>query len=347
MTQPEHSPRTRPAPPAGSPPEPQPRRLRAAAVQLEAVAGDVAENLRRVETLVEDACGRGATLVAVPEFCSSRVMFDSCVHQAVLPPDNPMLDLFRRLAARHQARIGGSILVAEDGEVYNRYYFVEPDGRVHQHDKDLPTMWENCFYGPGRDDGVFETGIGGVGAAVCWELIRSQTVRRMLGRVEVAMTGTHWWTLPDNWGRVVNRAFAVLGQYNRYLSENAPVEFARRLGAPVLQASHCGRFRGGFMLAPGLSAALPYDTIYVGATQIVDASGHILAHRRTHEGPGVVLADIVPGAIAPECALEDRFWIPELTLFLRAYWHQQNACGRSYYRREGRRSGLLAASRAS
>jgi predicted amidohydrolase len=322
------------------------RSVRAAAVQLEAVAGDVAENLRRVELLIEEACARGARLVAVPEFCSSRVMFDRCVHQAVLPPDNAMLALFKRLAAKHQARIGGSMLIADEGQVYNRYHFVEPDGSVHLHDKDLPTMWENCFYGPGRDDGVFDTGIGGVGAAVCWELIRTQTVRRMLGRVEVAMTGTHWWTMPENWGRPLSRGLAVIGQYNRYLSENAPVEFARRLGAPVLQASHCGHFRSGFMLMPGSDYSLPYDTHFVGATQIVDASGHILAHRRTHEGPGVVVADIEIGAVMPDLPLEDRFWIPELPMFLRAYWHQQNVCGRSYYARQGRSAGLLGASRA-
>jgi hypothetical protein len=80
-----------------------------------------------------------------------------------------------------------------------------------------------------------------------------------LGRVGVAVTGTHWWTMPSNWGRIVERSLAPLGQFNRYLSENAPSEFARRLGAPVLQASHCGKFRTGFLLAPGLSLAPPYD----------------------------------------------------------------------------------------
>lgn len=320
-------------------------RIRAAAVQLEATAGDVAANLERVERLVDAACAGGATLVAVPEFCSSRVMFDARVHAAVLPPENPMLDLFRRLARRHSARIGGSMLIADGDAVYNRYHFVEPDGSVHLHDKDLPTMWENAFYGPGRpgDDGVFDTGIGGVGVAVCWELIRTRTVRRMLGRVDVAVTGTHWWTLPFNWGAVVSRPLAPLAQFNRYLSENAPTEFARRLGVPVLQASHCGRFRGGFPLLPGLDTALPYDTEFVGATQIVDAAGHVLAHRRTQEGPGVVFADIAPGAQAPDLPLEARFWIPELPLLLRAYWHHQNVCGRSYYRRKGRAAGLAAA----
>ena len=316
--------------------------MRVAAVQLEAVVGDVATNLERVERLVDAAATAGARLIAIPEFCTSQLPFDRRAHAAVLPPDNPALDLFKRLAARHTCWLGGSMLVAEGGEIFNRYHFVEPDGRVHCHDKDLPTMWENAFYGPGRDDGVFDTALGGIGAAVCWELIRSQTVRRMLGRVNVAITGTHWWTLPRNWGGAVNRSLAALGQYNRYLSENAPAEFARRLGAPVLQASHCGAFRTGFMLVPGLPATVPYDTEFVGNTQIVDADGRVLAQRQAQEGPGIVVADLELGARAPRLPLESRFWIPELPLFLRAYWHQQNACGKTYYRQRGRAAGLAA-----
>ncbi|HSW14635.1 MAG TPA: carbon-nitrogen hydrolase family protein [Solimonas sp.] len=320
----------------------QAQRIRAAAVQLEAEVGDVAVNLERIERLVDEAAAAGARLIAVPEFCTSRLPFDVRTHAAVLPPDNPALALFRRLAARHQCWLGGSMLIAEGGQIYNRYHFVEPDGRVHLHDKDLPTMWENAYYGPGHDDGVFDTALGGVGAAVCWELIRSATVRRLRGRVGVAITGTHWWTLPSNWGAPVTRGLAALGQYNRYLSENAPSEFARRLGAPVLQASHCGHFRTGFMLIPGLPATVPYDTGFVGSTQIVDAEGHVLAQRHQQEGPGIVVADIELGARPPVQPLEERFWIPELPLFLRAYWHQQNACGKTYYRIRGRAAGLKA-----
>lgn len=324
---------------------PAPSTIRAAAVQLAAEVGDIATNLSRIETLVDEAAGKGARLIAVPEFCTSRLPFDPRAHDAVLPPNNAAVDLFRRLAARHQCWIGGSMLIADGDAIANRYHFVEPDGSVHCHDKDLPTMWENAFYGPGKDDGVFDTQLGGVGAAVCWELIRSQTVRRLRGRVQVAMTGTHWWTMPSNWGRTVDRSLAAIGQYNRYLSENAPAEFARRLGAPVLQASHCGRFRSGFLMAPGMRWAPPYDTEFVGCTQIVDAQGHVLAQRPTWEGPGTVVADIALRAIEPVQPLESRFWIPELPLFLKAYWHHQNLCARRYYRQQGRALGLAAAAR--
>ncbi|RCW46109.1 putative amidohydrolase [Halopolyspora algeriensis] len=317
--------------------------IRAAAIQLQGVVGDVAENVRRLEVMIDEAAGKGATLIGVPEFATSPLPFRPEVHQSVLTPQNAAVEMLQTTAKRHGCHIGGSMLIADGGQIYNRYHLVEPDGQIHLHDKDLPTMWENAFYAPGHDDGAFETSIGRMGAAVCWELIRTRTVRRLLGRVDVVMTGTHWWTLPSNWGRLVDRTFASLAQFNRYLSENAPAEFARRVGTPVLQASHCGPFRSDFMLAPGLPIAAPYDTEFVGATQIVDADGHVLAARNTAEGPGVVVADIELGAREPVQPLKDTFWIPKLPLALRAYWHHQNMCAKPYYRKTGRAAGLRAA----
>lgn len=321
----------------------EPVTLHAAAVQLEGVPGDVAENLRRLERLITEAAATGAELIGVPEFATSPLPFLPDMHDCVLPPDNAALTMLREAARRHHCRIGGSMLIADAGEIYNRYHLVEPDGTVHLHDKDLPTMWEGAFYGPGNDDGVFQTGIGPVGAAVCWELIRTQTARRLKkGRVGIVMSGTHWWTLPTNWGTAVTRALGPLGQYNRYLSENAPSELARRVGAPVLQASHCGEFRTDFMVAPRFGASLPYETRFVGATQIVDADGRVLTSRNTSEGAGIVHADVNVGAVDPVEHLENTYWLPRLPLALKAYWHQQNVCARSYYRRTGREAGLEA-----
>lgn len=209
-------------------------------------------------------------------------------------------------------------------------------------------MWENVFYTGGHDDGVWETGVGTLGAAVCWELIRHQTLARMRGRVELAVTGTHWWTMPENWPAAVRVPLRAIGQYNRYMSEQAPVEFARRLGAPVVQASHSGPLGGKFLLAPGLDAGFDYRTHFVGATQVVDGAGRVLASRSTAEGPGIVHAEVTPATAEPVIAPEaDRFWVPELPLFLKAYWHQQNVAGRSAYRRYGRARGLEAAERNS
>lgn len=306
-------------------------------MQLQGRPGDIVGNLRDARGYAEQAFAASARIVALPEFFPSPVYYDEPFDgQALDEHDNPALALMLELAQRHQGYIGGSMVLRRGSGVYNTYFFVQPDGRWFTHDKDLPTMWENCFYEPGQDDGYMDTDLGGVGAAVCWELIRTQTVKRLRGRIGLAMTGNHWWTIPSNWP-LLTRLLRPLHEINRGFSEQAPVEFARRLGVPVLHASHCGSFRSRFLVMPGTRWSVPHASEFVGATQIVDAAGQVLARRTTAEGPGIVSARIRLGAQAPVTPLDEgRFWIPPLTLLHKAYWHQQNACGKSFYRRRQR-----------
>lgn len=308
--------------------------LKAAAVQLEGVPGAFNANLAAAQAHAEQAFRQGAQIVALPEFFPSPVLYDEPFDACALDAqDNPALKLMRDLASAYGGHIGGSMVLREPHGVFNTYFFVQPDGRYHVHRKDLPTMWENCFYTGGDDDGVMQTDLGGVGAAVCWELIRTQTVQRMGGRIGFAMTGNHWWTVPRNWP-LLSSALKGLGQVNRMFAESAPVDFAKCLGVPVLHACHSGRFRSRILLAPGVDASVPYESEFVGATQIVAGDGSVLARRGTDEGAGVVLAEISPGAGVPTRELDpSRFWIPPLTLLHRLYWHHQNACGKSFFRR--------------
>ncbi len=318
--------------------------VKVAAIQLQTCMGDAAANIALAERMATEAFEAGTRVIGLPEFFTGAIAPCDKAFDVVLPKANAAIDMLRRLARKYGGHIGGSMLVADGDDIYNRYVFAGPE-ELHTHDKDLPTMWENVFYTGGQDDGVWDTDIGTVGAAVCWELIRHPTLKRMRGKVELAMTGTHWWTLPDNWPLVAPFLKAI-GQYNRYMSEQAPVEFARRLGAPVLQASHCGPVSGQFLFGPGSNLGVDYRTHFVGASQIVDARGNVLASRNTAEGPGIVSADITPGSQAPVIAPEDnRYWVPEHTLFIKAYWHQQNWAGKSAYRRYGRTRGLQTAKR--
>jgi len=310
-------------------------RVRVAAVQVAAKVGELAANVAHAETLATEALERGARVVALPEFFTTPCFVHPRVSEAIVARDNSACDMISRLARRYHAYVGGSMLMRRDGDVYNTYCLAGPDGKVQTHDKDLPTMWENAYYVGGSDDGVVNTELGTAGLAVCWELIRWQTVCRFAGRVRYAITGNQWWSLPEDWPGT-RSAFSALGQFNRYLSENAPVELARILRVPVIHASHSGRFVGRFLLAPGMNAAVRYASEFVGRAQIVDAAGHLVAARDSREGPGVVVGDIVIGNPAGPAPPVSRFWIPHLTLVHRLYWYHQNACGRSYYRRSNR-----------
>lgn len=323
-----------------------PRTVNVAAIQMQTIPGDAAANIALAERMATQAFDDGADVVGLPEFFTGAVTLADSVFDLVLPQTNTVQDMFTRLANRFGGRIGGSALVADCGEIYNRYYFAEPGGHIHVHDKDLPTFWECAVYRGGSDDGVWETGLGAVGAAVCWELIRTGTVQRMLGRVGLAVTGTHWYGLPSFLANLP--MLRSVTQYNRYLADQAPVEFAKLIGAPVLHANHCGPTVGKMLLAPGTDVALPYRSHCVGAAQIIDADGNVLAARQASDGPGIVAADVTLGSTPPRAVVDDeQFWIPALPLLHKAHWRLQNLACAGAYHRYGRRRGLEAAERAA
>ena len=308
--------------------------VRAAAVQMEGRVADIPYNLNHAEKLATEAFERGARIVALPEFFTTPISFDARLSGCALSPNNNGgLDLLRRLARRYTGYVGGSMLVRRGADVYNTYHFVQPDGAYCTHDKDLPTMWENAFYVGGGDDGVMQTNLGSVGAAVCWEMIRTQTVLRLRGRARFVMSGSNWWTGPMNWP-LMGPLFASADRYNRMLAGRAPVILAKMLGVPLLHAGQAGRFTGRFLLVPGLGLSVPYTAEFLGETKIVDREGNVVAGRGLGEGAGVVLADVLLDSGKPSLDPDPAsFWIPKLPAFLRGYWTHQNACGKWYYRK--------------
>ncbi len=297
-----------------------------AAVQLRAELGEIARNLSQAESLAREAFGRGAEWVILPEFFPSAVAFSPKMLEAWQPLDGPALQLMRDLARAHDGVVGGSFIAKSGSDCFNSFLLVFPDGSYRRHDKDLPTMWENCYYIGGSDDGVLDTPHGPVGVAMCWELIRSQTARRLKDKVGVVVGGSCWWDL----SMPVPERYTEQQQALINLFGNAPANLARMLGVPVVHASHAGEFKG---LAPGDDSA-PYMSRYLGETQIVDGDGKILAHMSYEDGEGVIIAEITPQSdptgVIP---IPDEFWTAGLPKLAQKSWETVNEFGKKYYAR--------------
>ncbi|MGV0807673.1 carbon-nitrogen hydrolase family protein [Mycolicibacterium setense] len=301
-------------------------RLLAAAIQLEAVLGDIAENLSASERLADEAGRAGAKVIALPEFFSTGIGFVEELKDAALPPDGEATALLCRLASRHQALVGGSFLCRDpDGHVRNAYIAAGPGGIVGRHDKDLPTMWENAFYIGGSDDGVFANGDYQVGAAVCWELMRTRTVRRLRSRVDLMMTGSGWWSIPEWTPRVL---FDRWERQNSATARTAAASFAKYVGAPVLHAAHAG-----VLTCPMPWLPVSYEGRFEGSTLITDAGGAIVGERRADEGEGVVLGEIEIGRRTPALEPPEAYWLHPRGALASATWHYQRWHGRRWYRR--------------
>ncbi|MEA2346526.1 MAG: deaminated glutathione amidase [Thermoleophilaceae bacterium] len=303
--------------------------MKAAAIQLEAKLADVPANLQMCEELADQAGAQGADLIALPEFFSTGIGFTPELADCALPVDGAATDLLLRLAERHGALVGGSFLCRDpDGEVRNAYLLAGPGGIAGRHDKDLPTMWENAYYVGGSDDGVIQAGELRVGAAVCWELMRTQTVRRLAGRIDIAMTGSGWWSMPENWPFQ-----RKLEARNEVTARTSIVSFAGFVGAPVLHAAHSGELTCDMPWIPG-----GYRGHFQGGAVICDGHGRVLAKRDRLEGPGVVTAEIEPGAVAPSATPPDRFWLHRRDWPAVVTWHLQRLHGPGWYAKHVRQA---------
>jgi predicted amidohydrolase len=130
---------------------------------MRAEVGAVAKNLSRVESLALEAFRGGAQWVILPEFFPSAMAFTPSMLAAWQPLDVAPLQLMRKLARTHDGVVGGSFIAKSGGDCFNSFLLVFPDGQYYRHDKDLPTMWESCYYVGGSDDGVLDTPAGPIG----------------------------------------------------------------------------------------------------------------------------------------------------------------------------------------
>jgi predicted amidohydrolase len=302
--------------------------MRVAAIQLEPRLADVPANLEASERLADAAGAAGAEWIVLPEFFTTGVAFVPELADAALRPDGEATGLMLDLARRHGATVGGSFLCRDaDGNVRNAWHVVTPDGVAGRHDKDLPTMWENAFYVPGDedDDGVIDVDGRPVGIAMCWELMRTQTARRLRERVDVVLAGSNWWSLP-RWRphSLMRRREAA----NERQATGVAPWFARYVGAPVAHAAMCGPIECRFPGTP-----LSYRGHLEGGASITDGRGRVLARRDRREGPGFVVADVDLGRVPPSAQIPDRFWLHRRDPIAAYGWSHQKLIGRPWYRR--------------
>jgi predicted amidohydrolase len=265
--------------------------------------------------------------VVLPEFFTTGMAYLDSMRTGTVPFDGPVTAWLVEQAGRHGITLGGSFLCRdEDGEARNAFVLADGNGLIGRHDKDQPTMWENPFYVGGDDDGIIGLPDGTrVGVALCWELMRSRTVRRLRGRVDVVLGGSAWWSIPASPPAALTRRWEAAN--HRTAAAAAPA-FARLVGAPVVHASHSGRFK-----CPGLGMGAKYRGHFEGPTGVYSPTGDPLAERPAAAGPGTVVTDIEVGAVEPGDTVPDRFWLHRRGLLPTLAWNLDGRLGRREYAR--------------
>ena len=177
----------------------------------------------------------------------------------------------------------------------------------------------------GNDDGVFETPIGNIGVALCWEYVRSGTARRLLDRVDIVIGGSCW----PGGNPEANSDDASLA-----LLTKTPNRFARLLGVPVVHSNHVGTVQH-----PSHEDPTKTNTQYfLGEACIVDGYGKTISRLSYGDGEGIVVEEVTLGRTdASREPIPEGFWIPELPKYWTDYWTQSlTGDFRKYYEETAR-----------
>ncbi len=259
---------------------------------------DVTKDIATLRAMIQQAAGKGAKLIATPEYCAGLDTRDGKLYPYAVPEaEHPVIPAMAELARAHGAwiLIGSIGVTAADGRINNRSLMIAPDGRVvarydklHMFDVNLgagKVYQESATIAPGHE-AVLAPCIGGpLGMSICYDL-RFASLYRTYARagagilaIPAAFTRTtgeaHW--------HILNRARAIE--------------------------------TGSFVIAPCQYGVLAGGSESYGHSLIVDPWGRVLADGG--EEIGIVIADIDLGEVT-----KARSRIPALTHDRRFTLHQ-------------------------
>lgn len=100
-------------------------------IQTDLLWNDPAGNRARFEQKIAEA--GSADLIVLPEMFSTG--FCTQPRLAAEPLGGETLPWMKRIAQKTDCALAGSVAVEENGNYFNRFYFVKPDGSLSQYDK--------------------------------------------------------------------------------------------------------------------------------------------------------------------------------------------------------------------
>jgi hypothetical protein len=298
------------------------RTLSVAAVQMDADVAPTTERLARAENLVTEASQAGAQLVVLPELFNTGYAYSDENHGRAERLGGQTATWMRDTAARLDVHLTGSLMLLEQGDIYNALLLFAPDGRMWRYDKNYPWGWERGYFREphgGPRSVVAETDLGDFGLLICWDLAHLELWRRYAGRVDMMVIcscppqiSDSTYHLPND-DRVaaggLGSTMATFKGSERSIFGDMLNQQTAWLGVPAVQTVGCGHIRTGIPNARlsvlSYSLAAPWLFKYVpqadrmelscGMTQgckVVDAEGQVLDELAQEEGEAFILAQV-------------------------------------------------------
>ncbi|MBP7736221.1 MAG: carbon-nitrogen hydrolase family protein [Spirochaetes bacterium] len=257
-------------------------RLRIASIQMISENNDIMGNRVRAMRLIGQAIKKKARLILLPEFALNGYTYTDDIWKTAEPLDGPTARLMKDISKKHRVYIGTCILEKAVNEFYDTFILVGPGkDEFWSHRKIEPATYEAFFFrGGGVIPGVFDTPLGRIGVAICFDTSKTHTLKSLAdGRPDLVLIPFSCPGLPTilpagsrkNWDKLFIRI---------------PFAYAEYLGVPVITSNKTGGFISTLPLTRFIRARMPF----IDVSQIVDRDGTLLA--RAESGEQVLVSDI-------------------------------------------------------
>ncbi len=231
---------------------------------------DKEQNLKTAEAMIDEAAGRGASLIAFPETMN---YMGKGYREMAEAPDGETTAFFCRKAAERGVWIVTGSFPEEDasGKPKNTMLLVDPEGNVicrysklHMFDVDIangPSNLESAENTAGDEIVLADTALGRIGFALCYDLRFGEMFRLM------ALAGAKVICVPSG-----------------FMLESGKDHWEPLLRARAIE-------NAAYLIAPNQTGRKGKKKCY-GNSMVVDPWGTVIA--RAGERPGVILAEIDP-----------------------------------------------------
>ena len=193
------------------------------------------ETFSKAARMVREAAEGGADAVCLPEMFNCPYSKNYFRKIAALGHEETVSRMSQWAKDNKIILIGGSIPETEDGKIYNTCFVFDENGqniarhrKVHLFDVDIPGMRfaESHTFSPGSDITVFDTKLGKMGVAICFDVRFPEMFRAMAKRgAEIVFlpaqfnmkTGPAHWKQSISMRALDNEVFFVGAAAARYI----------------------------------------------------------------------------------------------------------------------------------
>ncbi|UCC52866.1 MAG: carbon-nitrogen hydrolase family protein [Anaerolineaceae bacterium] len=293
-----------------------------AAIQMDANAAPTADRMARAEQLVAGAAAAGAQLILLPECFNTGYTFSEENHARVERIDGLTATWLRETASRLNIHLAGSLMLLDQGEVYNALLLFTPDGQLWRYDKNYPWGWEQAYFRTSKREPnvtIAETDLGRIGMLICWDVSHPNLWHAYAGRVDLMLISScpvdaghatyHFpngdnYTLDDLGSRSAAMADLVTLAFGDMMNQQAAW-----LGVPAVHAIASGHVHTELPMARRAMIAMALNAPWllkylpqangmqmscdaVQECKIINSGGEIFARLSEEDGEAFVTAEV-------------------------------------------------------